>query len=309
MRFVTEEQVQKTLPVRKCIEVLRDAFSREFINIPRYRLKSSNSLLHVMSASIPSLGIIGLKAYATTKSNATFVVLLFGERAGELRAVFEADALGQIRTGAASGLATDLLGNPQSKIGAIFGSGYQAETQLLAIDAVRRFDEIRVFSPTPEKRRRFVEAMQSRVDSKLREVSSGEECAANADVICTITSSREPVLKGAWLKPGCHVNAAGSNAAIRREVDEDVIKRCSIICVDHREQSKIEAGDLIGVIRDWSTVFELSDLVSGKIKRNDPEDITFFKSNGVAVEDIAAAHFILQTLGDPTPQSGNELKK
>ncbi|HET6268360.1 MAG TPA: ornithine cyclodeaminase family protein [Acidobacteriota bacterium] len=309
MRFVTEEQVQKALPVRKCIEVLRDAFSREFINIPRYRLKSPNSLLHVMSASIPSLGIIGLKAYATTKSNASFVVLLFNEQTAELRAVLEADHLGQIRTGAASGLATDLLANPQSKIGAIFGSGYQAETQLLAIDAVRRFDEVRVFSPTPEKRHRFVESMQGQVDSKLREVSSGEECAANADVICTITSSREPVLKGAWLKPGCHVNAAGSNAANRREVDEEGIKRCSLVCVDHREQSKIEAGDLIGVISDWSSVYELSDLVSGKVKRSHPEDITFFKSNGVAVEDIAAAHFILQTLEDRAPHSPNESKK
>jgi len=308
MRFVTEEEVQKTLPVRKCIEVLRDAFSREFINIPRYRLKSANSLLHVMSASIPSLGIIGLKTYATTKSNASFVVVLFDEQSGELRALLEADSLGQIRTGAASGLATDLLANPQSKIGAIFGSGYQAETQLLAIDAVRRFDEIRVFSPTSEKRYRFVVNMQSRVDSKLREVASGEECATNADVICTITSSREPVLKGAWLKPGCHVNAAGSNASIRREVDEDVVKRSSLICVDHREQSKIEAGDLIGVISDWSSVFELSDLVLGKVRRNHPEDITFFKSNGVAVEDIAAAHFILQMLGDPISQGHSKSK-
>src|SRR5438874_87326 len=132
--------------VPRCIEVLREAFAQDFINIPRYRLKSESSLLHVMSASIPSLGVMGLKTYGTAREGAAFVVLLFQEKTGALLAVIEADALGQIRTGAASGLATDLLARSDSKIGAVIGTGFQAETQLLAIDSVRKLQSIRIFS-------------------------------------------------------------------------------------------------------------------------------------------------------------------
>src|SRR5689334_17828797 len=129
--YITEEQVKQNLSVRECIEVLREAFALEFINIPRYRLKSTHTLLHVMSASIPELGVMGLKSYGTGPEGASFAVLLFDEKSGSMRAVFEADALGQIRTGAASGLATALLANRDAKIGAVIGTGYQAETQLL----------------------------------------------------------------------------------------------------------------------------------------------------------------------------------
>src|SRR5262245_43086873 len=123
--YITETQVRDLLSVPDCIEVLREAFALDFVNIPRYRLKSKNSLLHVMSASIPDLGVMGLKSYGTNQNAATFAVLLFDEKTTVLLAVIEADALGQIRTGAASGLATDLLANPNSAIGAVIGTGYQ----------------------------------------------------------------------------------------------------------------------------------------------------------------------------------------
>ena len=155
MIYINEDQVKRLLPVNECIEVLRNAFSLEYFNIPRYRLKSKNSLLHVMSASIPSLMVMGLKSYGTSRGGGSFAVLLFDEPTGELLAMFEADALGQIRTGAASGLATDLLANRNASIGAVIGTGFQAETQLLAIDAVRNFDEIRIFSRSENCATRF----------------------------------------------------------------------------------------------------------------------------------------------------------
>ncbi len=292
--YITEEQVRSVLSVRECIEVLREAFSQDFVNIPRYRLKSLNSLLQVMSASIPGLGVMGLKAYGTSGDGASFAVLLFEEKSGKLMAVLEADALGQIRTGAASGLATDLLAGANAKVGAVIGTGYQGETQALAIDSVRSLNEIRVYSRTAEKRKQLIERIQNRIQARLVNCISAEECATGADIICTITSAKEPVLFGKWLKPGCHINAAGSNWAIKRELDEEAVRRCDFICVDHRDQSKMEAGDLVPVLNDqqWDKIAELSDVVKGTAGRTSAEQITLFKSNGIAMEDVASARFV-----------------
>lgn len=303
--YITEQQVEELITVKECIEVLRKLFALEFINIPRYRLKSQNSLLHVMSASVPALGVMGLKAYGTSKEGANFAVLLFHEKTGALLAVVEADKLGQIRTGAASGLATDLLASKDARIGAIIGAGYQAETQLMAIDGVRRFGEIRIYSRSPESRQTFIANMQNKIrrSVKLVDSPSAESAARDADVICVITSSREPVLFGSWLKPGCHVNAAGVNWSNKREIDEQCVRKASLIVADNREQSKIEAGDLTHVLSEleWENVAELRDLVKGRVGRRSPQDITLFKSNGIAAEDVAAAHYLLEKLS----QSGS----
>ncbi|HSE39846.1 MAG TPA: ornithine cyclodeaminase family protein [Acidobacteriota bacterium] len=294
---VTEEQVKQLLPVSECIEVLRDAFSREFVNIPRYRLKSKNTLLHVMSASIPDLGIMGLKSYGTSKESAgDFVVLLFNEQNGKLMGTFEADALGQIRTGAASGLATSYLSRKDATIAAVIGTGFQAETQLVAIQNVRKLNEIRIYSRSKENRTNFVQKMQPLVKARLIPSDTAEDAVRNADIICTITSSKTPVVFGDWLKPGVHINAAGSNWVSKREIDEAGVRRSDLIVVDHREQSKIEAGDLIGVVEDWNNVYELADVVQGKVARTSTEQITLYKSNGIAVEDIASALHIYKKI-------------
>ncbi len=295
---ITEEQVIRELSVPQCIEVLRAALATDYINIPRYRLKSPGGHLQVMSASVPALGVMGLKAYGTSRQGAgSFAVLLFEEQTGRLLADFEADALGQIRTGAASGLATDLLAAPEARTGAVIGTGYQAETQLLAIDAVRKFDEIRIYSRSAEKRASFVAKMQGRVRARLVETDSARACAVNADVICTITTSRDPVLSGGWLKQGCHINAAGSNAANRSELDQDAVERCDVVCVDQVEQGRIESGDLITALASWDHVIELRELLRGTAPgRTNRTQITLFKSNGIAAEDVAAAHFVYQRL-------------
>jgi ornithine cyclodeaminase/alanine dehydrogenase-like protein (mu-crystallin family) len=305
--YVTEDQVRSLLSVPDCIEVLREAFSNDFVNIPRYRLKSKNSLLQVMSASIPDLGVMGLKSYGTNQNAATFAVLLFDEKSTALLCVIEADALGQIRTGAASGLATDLLSNPDASIGAVIGTGYQGETQLLAIDSVRRFKEIRIFSRNSENRKKLKQRLSGRVRAKLVDSDSAEKCVENADVICTITSSKEPVLLGSWLKPGCHINAAGSNWASKRELDKEAVLRCDFICVDHLEQTRLESGDLILVLKDhdWSRVVELKDVVKGEAGRSAPDQITLFKSNGIAMEDVAAARYLYLKVSKSGIDAGN----
>jgi alanine dehydrogenase len=297
MKQITEAQVKQLLPVKDCIEVLRQAFAQDFINMPRYRIKSQNSLLHVMSASIPALGVMGLKSYGTGRQSTSFAVLLFDERTGSLLAVFEADAMGQIRTGAASGLATDLLARADVHAGAVIGTGYQAETQLLAIDCVRQFQQIRIYSRNAEHRQDFVRRMQEKTRSNLVEAQSAEECVRDADVICAITSARDPVILGKWLKPGCHINAAGVNWHNKREVDAEAVQRSAIIVVDDVQQSKIESGDLIAVgDLDWNRVRELAEVVKGNVRRTSENQITLFKSNGIAMEDVAAAHYVYSNL-------------
>lgn len=295
---ITEAQVKELLPVRECVEVLREAFSLPYINIPRYRLKSRNSLLHVMSGSIPDLQVMGLKAYGTSRTAGQFVVLLFSEPDGTVLAEIEADALGQIRTGAASGLATSLLATPEAETAAIIGTGYQAQTQMLAIDSVCKLKEIRIYSRNEANRKSFVQTMQSQVEPRLIASNNAEECVREADIICTITSSRDPVVFGDWLKKGCHINAAGSNWSNKRELDGTAVRRCGLICVDHREQSRIESGDLIQELKpeEWERVVELSDVVTGKARRSSRDEITLFKSNGIAIEDVAAANYIYRKL-------------
>ena len=136
--------------------------------------------------------------------------------------------------------------------------------------------------------------MQPQVKAKLKDASSAMECVTNADVICTITSAKNPVLQGSWLKAGAHINAAGSNSIARKELDAEAVHRASLIVTDDREQSKIEAGDLVGLLTEeqWMDVRELSEVVKGECGRSSPDQITIFKSNGIALEDIASAHYI-----------------
>jgi alanine dehydrogenase len=250
----------------------------------------------VMSASIPELKVMGLKSYGTSRTGASFAVLLFEEPTGKLLAMMDADALGQIRTGAASGLATDLLANKDASIGAVIGTGFQAETQILAIDAVRKFHEIRIFSRNEEARAKFIAKMQSQVASLLVNSSSAQEAVTDADVICTITSSKDPVVEGKWMKRGVHINAAGSNSTSRREIDEEAVQRAEFICTDDVEQAKVESGDLTAVLKDWSGVHELKDVALGRCGRTAADQITLFKSNGIAMEDVASAEYIYSRL-------------
>ena len=200
----------------------------------------------------------------------------------------------KIRTGAASGLATDLLANPDASVGAVIGTGFQAETQLLAIDTVRKFEEIRIYSRRDEARADFIAKMQSQVSARLVNASSAQEAVSDADVICTITSAKDPVVEGKWLKPGSHINAAGSNSVSRRELDEEAVRRADFICTDDRHQAKIESGDLTAVLKEqqWNDVRELKDVVKGNSGRTSRKQITLFKSNGIAVEDVASALYI-----------------
>lgn len=302
--YISEKEVLACLPMSKAIELVEGAFrgmaEGTALNHPRRRvILPTGSVLHYMAAGTPDY--FGLKAYSVNaKTGAHFEVLLYRSSDGMPLATLEANHLGQIRTGAASGVATRFMAREEAKVAAVIGSGFQALTQLEAVAAVRKLSEVRVFSRKPEKREQFARRASSDFNLNARAVDTARECVEGADIVVTMTSSREPVFETSWIAPGTHINAAGSNWANRRELPaEIVLDRGALVAVDSVEAAKIESGDLlIPLAERGSDAFpavELSTIVSGKLPgRTSADQITIFKSNGLAVEDIAVAGHIYE---------------
>ena len=305
--FINEEQVQEILDVKSTVDILEESMKSlstgKGFNSPRKRLPTSYSggNLHFMAASWPEKGIAGHKSYVVTKGKATFVVLLYSTEGEGLLAVIEANMLGQIRTGAASGLASKYLANKNSKKLAIIGSGFQAETQLEAINSQFDLDEIKVFSRSEEKRNKFVNKMGNKLNINIKAYDSSDEATSNADIISLIRNSNVPVITNSQITNGMHINAAGGNSWLRSEISSDSIGKFNFVSCDDVEQAKNECKELMdatekGII-SWSNVNELSNVIDGKIKgRNNSEDITLYESLGIAIQDIAAAKYIYDRL-------------
>jgi ornithine cyclodeaminase/alanine dehydrogenase-like protein (mu-crystallin family) len=290
--YLTEADVASLLTPDDAVPAVEGSFQRmaagEVEIAPRRRLRLTEGSLADMAASDLGLGLAGAKVYAATAAGVTFVVALFDAESAELVAVLEADELGRLRTGAASGVAARQLARPGARRLGVIGCGVQAETQVSCIrTAVPGIEEVVAYCRTPER----LEAFCDRVGALPAE-SHGE--AARADVVVTITTSRDPVLRGEWLQPGTLVIAAGANHPSRRELDNVVLERAAFVCCDWLEQARIESGDLIdpvaaGVL-DWLEVHELHEVVSGELQgRQADGDIVVFKSNGLASWDVAVA--------------------
>ncbi len=225
------------------------------------------------------------------------VVLLFETERGRLVAAADATAITAIRTAAVSGLATRLLAREEAGDLAIFGSGTQAQTHLEAMLAVRKIRRIRVWSRSAENARTFAARERARHGVPIDVASSAEEAARGADLLCTVTSSKEAFLRGEWISPGAHVNAAGSSVASAREVDAAAVARASLF-VDRRESTVNEAGDFLqakaeGAVTEDHIRGEIGDVLAGRVPgRRSPDEITLFKSLGLAIEDIAAVEHI-----------------
>jgi ornithine cyclodeaminase/alanine dehydrogenase len=301
--FLTESDVRDLLTMDIAIEAVEDGFRRlaagEAMNVPRRRARTTDVILHTMSAGCDAYGLIGFKAYTTSRQGNRFHVVLYDGTTGAMVAVIEADWLGRIRTGAASGVATDHMARPDATEVGIFGAGGQARTQLEAICAVRPITEARVYSRSEERRDQFARDMESSCRIAVVPVNRPEEAAADMDIIVTATNSREPVLNGEWLSEGTHINAIGSNALNRAELDVDTIRRADTIVADSVEQCHLEAGDFVAAldqgILHWSRVHELADIIAGRqTGRPTPDSITLFKSLGLAIEDLAVAARVLE---------------
>jgi len=224
-------------------------------------------------------------------------VLLYDGANGSLRAVVDATSITAIRTAAVSGAATRALAGPEAGDLALVGSGVQARTHLAAMKAVRTLRRVRVASKELERARRFAKRESERHGISIEAVASVREAVTGADIVCTATSAREPIVAGEWLSPGAHVNAVGSSVPFARELDTDAMKR-SRLFVDRRESVLNEAGDFLipkkeGAFGDEHIVAEIGDVFAGKAAgRGSADEITLFKSLGLAIEDVASADHI-----------------
>ena len=299
--YIKEDDVERLVSVPEVIEALAAAFREQAVgrawNNSRNRLRLPGITLHMMAGAIP--GYFGYKAYTVSAGKTQFFFFLYSAETAELLAMIEADTLGQKRTGAATGLATRLLAKPDATDLTLFGAGWQAESQLLAVAAVCQLKRVWIVNRKPERRQAFIEKMQPQVKAQLLGASAPEQAVAQSQIVTTMTSSREPVLKGEWLQPGVHVNAAGGNLLLRREIDDETVMRANRLVVDSVEQSKIESGEFLGVIesgrRHWEDFVELRDLVAGlKPGRTSSSDITLFKSGGLALEDVAIGKLVYE---------------
>jgi alanine dehydrogenase len=301
--LLTEEDVRQLLTMDMALEaveqVLRKMALDEAVNIPRARSQTDHAMLHVMSGAAKTLGVMGYKAYSTSRKGSHFHVGLFDGKTGALTALVQADYLGQIRTGAASGVATQYMARPDAQEVGLFGSGKQARTQLQAVCRVRKIRQVQIYSPNDEHRNRFADDMSRVCQCEIVPVPRPEMAAEDKDIIITATSSREPVLNGHWIAEGTHLNVIGSNFLGKAEVDDVTVRRCDSIVVDSKDQARLEAGDFVQALEEgaihWADIHELGQVIVGRYTgRAHPEDVTMFKSLGIALEDIAVAGRVLQ---------------
>jgi ornithine cyclodeaminase/alanine dehydrogenase-like protein (mu-crystallin family) len=301
--FLTEAEVLDLLPMDRALACVEDSFlaqnRKTAANRPRERILLPQVSLHYMAGALPESKRLGMKIYTVTREGMRFRVLLFASDTGVLLALIEADHLGRIRTGAASGVATKYLARPDASRVGIIGAGRQARTQLDAIAKVRQLTGVKAFSRDQYRAVTFCKEMQERLGVVVDPAATPEEAARYGEIVITATSAESPVLSGHWLQPGTHINAIGANMADRRELDDVAISQAALITVDSLEQSRKESGDLIQGLahlgRSWEEVVELHAVVAGKhAGRTSREQITLFKSHGIALWDVAVAGEVYQ---------------
>lgn len=298
--YLSESDVVSLLPMARAIEAveagLRELGLGQAQNQPRQRVNIGKVTLNVMPAAIPAIGVLGVKNYTGGPGGPRAYFLLF-DAEGVLLALMEADELGRIRTGATTGVATRYLARDDARIAALIGTGFQAETQLRAMCEVRPLTEVRVWSRRPEAAQAFCARLQPELRVALMPTPDVRTAVSEADIVTTITSSPEPVLLGKWLTPGVHVNAAGNNRVHEREIDAETVARAHLIVADSVAQAKLESGDLVMAAAEgvpvWDRAVDLAPVVAGNAPgREAASQTTLFKSNGLALEDVAVGHAV-----------------
>ncbi len=299
---INETEVRTVLNMGMALEAVEDSLRKqgggEVVVQPRRRFELPNGFFHYMAAADYAAGFLAEKQYTYVSGQIRFLVLLYEISTGDLLAMIEADYMGQLRTGAASGIATKYLARADARVAAIIGTGGQARTQLEAVAGVRKLESARAYGRDSKRREKFCSEMAQRLGVPVYAAGSAAEAVRGADIICTATTASQPVVTAQDVVPGMHLNAIGANHAHKRELDEAAVNRADIIAVDSIEQSQQEAGDLIMAFGQdasrWSSVKKLADIVDRKTtgRLNDAE-VTLFKSNGIASWDLAVAVKVL----------------
>lgn len=300
--FLSENDVKQVLTAEMALEAVesahRDLALGLALDTPRQRSRLPQTVLHILQGALPAQGVIGYKAYTSNKSGNRFLVHLFDAASGQLKAVIEADFLGMMRTGAASGVAAKWLARPDSRVAGVFGSGWQAEGHVRAICAALPIELVKVFGRKADKLQSFCARLSELTGRRVVPAVSAEDAVRDCDLVGTVTTAAQPLFDADWLSPGVHINAAGSNALIRQEISEAAIRRCGLIAVDSLATALAEAGDLLPVLEKGRLharqMVELGDVIIGRhAGRTDAGQITLFESQGMAIQDLALAKRVL----------------
>ena len=300
--FLTENDVKKVLTATMALEAVESAHRDLALGLaqdtPRARTRLPQTVLHILQGALPAQGVLGYKAYTSNRSGNRFLVHLFDAATGRLLALIEADYMGMIRTGAASGVAAKWLARPGAKVAGVFGAGWQAEGHVRAICAALPLVRVKVCSRRADKLAVFCGRM-SEATGVAVVPASAEETVRDSDLIGTVTTAAQPLFEAEWLAPGTHINAAGSNALIRQELSEATLKQAALIAVDAVPTALAEAGDLLPLLEKGRLharqLVELGDIIVGKHKgRVSADQITIFESQGMAIQDIAVALRVLK---------------
>jgi alanine dehydrogenase len=314
--YLTEDDVLRLVEMPAALDAVRGAFRAlgegKAENAPRRRVVAPGVMLHAMHAAAGYLGVVGAKVYTTTKAAAVFHVLLHDAATGELLAMIEADHLGRLRTGAASGVATELMARPDARTVGLFGTGKQARTQLEAVCAVRRISRVDVFGRDADRCAAFADEMSRTLGVEIVPAVRPDLAAMEKDIVVTATASKTPLFDGRLIGEGTHLNVIGSNFPWKAEIDVETVRRADAIVCDSVEACRIEAGDFVeaieaGVTR-WDAMHDLAAVITGTATgRATPQDVTLFKSVGLAIEDVALGHEVYrrareQGTGRPLPR-------
>ncbi len=310
--FLNRQEVRELLPMRACMDVLADAF-RAYSNgesVQPLRTMMKVPATEEILASMP--GYDGASQSLAVKLITVFhnaaeagfdshqgLVALFSAEHGNPLAIMDAIEITAVRTAAASGVATEALANKDATTLAILGAGVQARSHFHAMTEARDIKSVRIWNRSRDRAEALTEELSAKNSADVTVADTAEAAVSGADLICTVTAASEPILKGEWIQPGAHVNAVGSSTPSKRELDTDAVVR-SRLFVDSRESAMNEAGDFLipkseGAVGDDHIVGEIGEFLSGKVRgRQNRDEITLFKSLGMAVEDVAAAHLIYE---------------
>jgi ornithine cyclodeaminase len=299
--WITETDVVESLSLPEAIPALEAGLVLEAAGTARNMAKThqiwgGHHTLHAIGAVVEGAHVVGTKTWAHTAGGATPLVTLWNSDSGKLEAIIEAFALGQMRTGAISGVATARMAAADADELAIVGTGKQAITQVVAVAAVRLLKRIRVFSPTEENRRAFIARLEKLFPAiALVEARSVEEAVKDAPIVTLVTRARTPVLTARMIAPGTHLNAVGAITPEREEFTQDVFDRVSAIAVDMVDSVKSLSAEFQKRFGsgDWSSVRPLSELVAAKARRPKGADVTLFKAMGMGLSDLALGIEIL----------------
>ena len=312
MRILTQSEVTDLLPMRECIALMEDALaslSRGEVTLPLrsiMRVPNTRDVFGMMPAHSSALPVFGVKLitvfpgnHGTNLDSHQGAVLLFDGQSGTLSAMMDASSITAIRTAAVSAVATRLLAREDASALALIGSGVQARTHLEAIALVRKLSAVRVYSRSAEHGATFARWARRDLGIDVEVAATAELAVRSSDIVCTVTSSRDPVVQGAWLSPGMHLNVVGASQPDARELDSDAVERCRLFA-DRRESLVNESADYLvplreGRITEQHVAGEIGEILIGTVKgRRSADEITLFKSLGLAVEDLASAAHVYE---------------